>query len=258
MDSFYEFEQNFNTTKSHQWMADNWHNSVYLSIVYICLISVTKFQMQNRKAFEINRYLFAWNAVLTIFSTIGTIRAIAEVRYVLANHGMVASVCSQAYHTRGSGLWALLFSLSKVLELLDTMFLVLRKKPVIFLHWYHHVTVLMFCWYSYSLNASTGRWFTLVNYTIHSFMYAYYAAQAIGVRVPSKLSKTITIAQIFQMVFGVFINLVSLVLRATTHKSCGVQYQYTAVSLTLYSTYFYLFHQFFKNRYNKTKAIKQK
>ena len=31
------------------------------------------------------------------------------------------------------------------------VFLIIRKKEVIFLHWYHHVTVLLFCWHSLSL-----------------------------------------------------------------------------------------------------------
>jgi hypothetical protein len=35
-----------------------------------------------------------------------------------------------------TGLWVFVFTASKVPELLDTMFLVLRKKPVILLHWY--------------------------------------------------------------------------------------------------------------------------
>lgn len=35
------------------------------------------------------------------------------------------------------------------MELGDTLFLVFRGKTVPFLHWYHHVTVLYFCWLGY-------------------------------------------------------------------------------------------------------------
>lgn len=35
-----------------------------------------------------------------------------------------------------SGLWCLLFTLSKVIELLDTMFVCLKGRTPIFLHWY--------------------------------------------------------------------------------------------------------------------------
>lgn len=38
----------------------------------------------------------------------------------------------------------------QVPELVDTLFIVLRKKPLIFLHWYHHITVLLFCWHAFA------------------------------------------------------------------------------------------------------------
>lgn len=45
-----------------------------------------------------------------------------------------------------SGFWSTMFVLSKVPELGDTLFIVLRKQPLIFLHWYHHATVLVYSW----------------------------------------------------------------------------------------------------------------
>lgn len=49
------------------------------------------------------------------------------------------------------------FALSKPIELLDTLFLILRKRPVIFLHWYHHVTVLLYTWLSGERFLNQGR-----------------------------------------------------------------------------------------------------
>ena len=46
--------------------------------------------------------------------------------------------------------WTAVFGYSKFLELLDTFFLILKnpERPVPFLHWYHHFSVLYFTWYA--------------------------------------------------------------------------------------------------------------
>ena len=60
-----------------------------------------------------------------------------------------------------------IFCISKVPELIDTLFIVLRKQKLIFLHWFHHATVLIYAWYSYHDWTASGRWFVFMNYTVH-------------------------------------------------------------------------------------------
>jgi elongation of very long chain fatty acids protein 6 len=77
------------------------------------------------------------------------------------------------YGDGACGLWVQLFCLSKIPELFDTAFIVARKKRLMFLHWYHHVTVLLFCWHSYATEASTGIFFVAMNYSVHAIMFGY-------------------------------------------------------------------------------------
>lgn len=49
----------------------------------------------------------------------------------------------ESYADNATGLWCVVFTVSKVLELMDTFFVVMRKKPLIFLHWYVHWFILI-------------------------------------------------------------------------------------------------------------------
>ena len=97
----------------------------------------------------------------------------------------------------------MLFIFSKVPELVDTVFLVLAKKPVIFLHWYHHFTVLLYCWTAYVGRSSAGLYFVAMNFGVHSLMYFYFFLMTWY----RKLwwAPIVTVLQISQMFVGIFI-----------------------------------------------------
>ncbi len=73
-----------------------------------------------------------------------------------------------------------IFIYSKIPELLDTIFMVLRNKKVIFLHWFHHATVLLYCWHAFHTSIASGIWFASMNYCVHSIMYMYFFLAAAG------------------------------------------------------------------------------
>lgn len=45
----------------------------------------------------------------------------------------------------------------QVAELLDTVFIVARKRPLLFLHWYHHISVLVYTWHAYKDHTASGK-----------------------------------------------------------------------------------------------------
>lgn len=76
----------------------------------------------------------------------------------------------------------------------------LQKKKVIFLHWFHHCTVLLYCWHAYHNRIAPGIWFAAMNYSVHSVMYAYYFAASVGMRaVVRPVAPLITAVQIVQV-----------------------------------------------------------
>lgn len=225
------------------------HHELYILaiIVYLTLIYFLKKFMADRKPMELKAPLFIWNTSIAIFSIAGSFRMVQEFIQLYPSGGTYSLICLNATD-RIRAFWTFAFCLSKVVELGDTLFLVLRKRPVIFLHWYHHVTVLMFTWNACAQAAAFGRLFMLMNFTVHSFMYAYFAAQAVGIRPPKFISIFITTLQILQMIGGIFV-----VNHAHREISAGNKCEVTQRTMTnallMYASYFILFVNFFLESY---------
>jgi elongation of very long chain fatty acids protein 6 len=161
------------TRVKETWMNENWWLSIVYSLVYITLIFIGQRLMKQREKFHLYRSLVAWNITLSIFSALGALRFMPSFVQILRQKGVTHSVCILDYHLGVPGCWTWLFILSKLVELVDTLFIVLRKQKLIFLHWYHHATVLVYCWYSVMTHSSTGRWFIVMNLTVKIQLYQY-------------------------------------------------------------------------------------
>jgi len=214
--------------------------------------------MKNRPAFDLKKPLFLWNAGLAAFSIIGFLRTGTELFHVLSTNGFYGSICYPSTDNVTS-LWRFAFVMSKYAELLDTFFIVVRKKPLMFLHWYHHVTVLLFTWDTHVRDGSSSRYFVVINFLVHSVMYSYYAAMAVGVKSVSSISIMITSMQIIQMAIGMFV-----LLRVNSLIGSGNQCSDSAFTvltgLLMYASYFLLFANFFIKRYvvsSSSKKVRQ-
>ncbi|XP_045621678.1 very long chain fatty acid elongase 6 isoform X3 [Procambarus clarkii] len=247
----FKFEEDFDTLEKRRWMRENWMMCFYYIGAYMIVIYGGKLYMQSRPRLELRLPLFMWNVFLAVFSMWGAYRSAPELLYVLNKYGFRYSVCIPGpsfLDNRVGGFWNWMFTLSKVPELGDTVFIVLRKQPLIFLHWYHHVTVLLYAWYSYSDYIATARWFVCMNYLVHSVMYSYYALKALRFRVPRWVAMSITTAQLAQMIMGAAVNIWAYQVKQAGNE-CHVSYDNIKVSLLMYTSYFVLFAHFFRRAY---------
>ena len=110
------------------------------------------------------------------------------------------------------------------------------------------MTVLLFTWDTHVRDGSSSRYFVFINFLVHSVMYSYYAAMAMGIKAVSSISMLITTMQITQMAIGMFV-----LLRVHSFLGSGSQCSDSAFTvltgLLMYASYFLLFANFFVKRY---------
>lgn len=259
----FDFEEKIDEKSFSQWMSKNWHLCLWSSAVYVVLIFGGKYLMQERPRFDLRPALALWSGLLGIFSFFGAVRTLPELMYVLKKHGFEFSICSPSYFNGPTGFWAVLFTVSKVYELGDTLFIILRKQDLIFLHWYHHICTLVYTWSTYTYHPGTGRWFMVMNYLVHSVMYTYYAFRALRFKVPKCVSIFITSLQIAQMLLGV-VTIYYAHFVISQGRYCAGNAQNLKICFMMYFSYLVLFSQFFYNvyikpdgKFNNTKSKEQ-
>jgi len=182
-----------------------------------------------------------------------------EFLFTLSRGGLTATICDGRFISDDSvaGLWFFMFCTSKILELFDTVFIVLRKQKLIFLHWYHHLSVLWICLYSYVDGTSSSRIVALMNYSVHTIMYSYYTLKAMQIRVPRSVNMLITTLQISQMFIGLLLTITIFYL---LHNGfvCEVTLKQNTIGFLIYLSYFLLFIRFFYFTYFIPKKSEKK
>jgi hypothetical protein len=241
---------------NRNWMTERPWVPIVACILYGIAIVLGKRYFATRERWNWRYTLAAWNLGLSVFSAVGVARTLPKLAYNFFHYSLQENFCfdPEAHFGCGStGLWLQLFVLSKFPELFDTFFIVIHKKPLIFLHWYHHITVLLYCWHSYMVKAPPGFVFAVMNYSVHSIMYFYYFLMAIRAKPKAFRAVYITLAQISQMVVGVAITIVSCYYlywdKTLDSKHCFLTKENNLAGMIMYGSYLFLFLNFFLGRY---------
>jgi len=226
-------------------MSEHYEVPVIVSIAYVVIIFGIQALMKHRNPFDLKQPLAVWNSSLAIFSMIGAYYVVPAVLTVWLRDGFSAELCS--FESEQSNPWVYFFCLSKIPEFVDTLFIVLRKSNLRFLHWYHHVATMWYCWHAWAVQVENGGMFAAMNLIVHSVMYSYYAATALGQKFSNSIRQSITNIQILQMVFGTAFCVHNLV-------RCADHPLNLWLGLGMYISYAYLFIVLWLVEYGSKKA----
>ncbi len=110
-----------------------------------------------------------WNVFMAVFSAWGT----WQTWDVLLHPSLLQQIPASRFEDLE---WAgTLYVVSKFWELMDTVLLYVRHRPIVKLHWTHHVMTLVYAVLALNRCSAGSMYFAALNYVVHSVMYAYYA-----------------------------------------------------------------------------------
>lgn len=178
---------------------------ILMGYVFLVLHVGPRF-MANRKPFQLNTTMIFYNFFMVAYN------AYIVYEFLMSGWGTTytwrCDLCDPSSSPQALRMVraAWLFYFSKYVELLDTMFFVLRKKhsQVTFLHIFHHSVMPWTWWWGITLTpvGGMGSFHALVNACVHVIMYSYYGLAAAGPRFQKYLwwKKYMTAIQLIQFV----------------------------------------------------------
>ncbi|XP_030628384.1 elongation of very long chain fatty acids protein 7a [Chanos chanos] len=207
--------------------------------------------MENRKPFDLKKVLIIYNFSVVAFSLYMCYE------FVMSGWGTGYSFgCDLVDYSRSpqamrmaSTCW--LYYFSKFIEMLDTVFFVLRKKnnQITFLHVYHHSIMPFTWWFGVKFApGGLGTFHALLNCIVHVIMYTYYGLAALGPAYQKYLwwKKHLTLVQLIQFV------IVTSHIAQYFFMDCPYQYPIFVYIIGLYGLVFLiLFLNFWYHAYTR-------
>jgi fatty acid elongase 3 len=222
---------------------------------YLLVITVLERLMRSRRPLSLRGVVVLHNIFLCLLSLAMGLGTLLEICWHVLHEpdGWQSVACDhRGTVMRGRLLfWMYVFYVSKYYELLDTVIMVLRKRPLSFLHVYHHCVVLPLFWVY--LRTSMVIHFILVvaNSFVHVFMYYYYAASILGHKVWWK--QHLTMAQIVQFVIDLTATYPFVYFYMTHPKGCSGSMRAFIFGQVVGISFCYLFWDFFRKSYRSPK-----
>lgn len=254
LSAFWEYSRTFDGHSSQRYFHAHPMLPISVVLAYLVMVRYGPRYMNSRPPFKLRAVSRIWNLSIAFFSICGASVCVPHLLHQLQTHGFWYTVCADVYELAGMGppaLWATLFTWSKLLELFDTALLILKKRPVITLHWFHHASVIGFAWAAWAYETPAALWYGAMNYSVHAIMYTYFALTASSRFRAAALSvaPAITALQISQFAFGTVVNVYAGYSYLTPSVGCAIRPPILYIAASLYVAYGLLFVRLFVDRY---------
>jgi elongation of very long chain fatty acids protein 4 len=180
-----------------------WEWPMIASVLYLLMVFGGKAltDAENYRPWSIAPYMFWYNVYQCVINLVTVVAMIYEVYqnpHFISPWGNFPQAGKAGVEI---SFWVWLHYNNKYVELLDTAFMIVRKKndQASFLHCYHHVLLIWSWFLVVQVGAGGDSYFgACVNSFIHVIMYAYYTVALCGIDVPKWVKQIVTKCQMTQ------------------------------------------------------------
>ncbi|KAI7867292.1 fatty acid elongase [Spinellus fusiger] len=236
------------------------------ALTYYLIIFGGRHLMQNLQPIKCKRLFQIHNVLLTATSAILLVLIVEQVIPKIYHHGFHYSVCSEEALSNELETLYYLNYLVKYWELLDTVFLVIKKKKLEFLHYFHHSMTMALCYTQLAGRTPVSYVPITLNLSVHVLMYYYYYRTASGAKIWWKKYLTgmqitqfvIDLGLIYSLAFSHFIFIYANSI-LPSFGTCAGSETAAIFGCFILTSYLVLFINFYRLTYNeKAKGLKQK
>ncbi|EPY23571.1 fatty acid elongase [Strigomonas culicis] len=252
------------------WLSNNKDVALSISFLYLMFVFyapryIPRFMgeagTEKNKIMQekVKKVWVVWNLFLSAFAFYGTTRVFPPLIKNFMKYGIHDTFCTfrpEEFYTTEIGTALGLFTMSKLPEFGDTVFLLLLGKKLPFLQFFHHTSMFLFVWFAYEQGSSIFITAAAYNYFVHTIMYFYFALAEAGLKnVVKPFGIYITALQITQMVGGLFFTGYSVyhnyrkVFDPSAPGCPGTDITVSRTQLLVYIFNFYLFSEMFVKSY---------
>ncbi|XP_070199145.1 very long chain fatty acid elongase 4-like isoform X2 [Littorina saxatilis] len=237
---FYDWAHSVSDERVKDWfLMQGYAPTLMITGLYLLAVYIGPKLMKDREPFQLKWALVIYNFAMVILN----FHITTELLYnsTMLGYSYRCQLVDYSYDPHemriAKALWWFYFS--KCVEMLDTIFFIMRKKnnQVSFLHVYHHATMFPI-WYMGVKWVAGGQSFfgAMINSFIHVLMYTYYGVAGLGPEFQKYLwwKKYLTKLQLLQFFVGLVYAVQSIVTGCKFPlwmQWCGIAYGITIVSL---------------------------